>query len=319
MSIHSYRDAGVDIDRGDRFTRIIQNLASKAVSSAIGGFAGAIEIDTAKYSRPVILSTTDGVGTKILLARQFKDYSGIGIDLVAMCVNDLLVAGAEPLQFLDYIACGRINEEVLTPIIKSIARGCELAEIILSGGETAELPDMYEEEDFDLAGFAVGVAEKDKILPQTDKIKEGDLIYGLPSSGVHSNGFSLLRKISLETDIYSEALAPTKIYTKEMKILASSGLINAAAHITGGGLAGNIQRVLPDHLQPSIMWNWRIPAVFQRIQESSGIETAEMQRVFNMGVGIAVICPQNETDRVLTLADTEDIDMFRVGEVARRK
>jgi phosphoribosylformylglycinamidine cyclo-ligase len=202
--------------------------------------------------------------------------------------------------------------------MKSIVRGCEIAEISLSGGETAELPDMYGETDFDLAGFAVGIAEKQSLLPQLERLNEGDHIYGLPSSGVHSNGFSLLRKASLTTDVLRETLIPTTIYTREMRVLSSSGLIHSAAHITGGGLIGNIQRVLPDHLQPMITWDWKLPDVFRLIQESSEIETAELRRVFNMGVGIAVICSQEHSDRILSLTNTEDIDMFRIGTVVRR-
>lgn len=195
MDIKSYAEAGVDIEKGDRFAEFIGSLKSKAVSGEIGGFAGGIEIDTEKYKKPVLLSTTDGVGTKLLIARQLEKYDTIGIDLVAMCVNDLIVCGADPVNFLDYIACGKLNEKQMQEIIKGVVEGCEQSECILAGGETAEMPDVYAEDDFDLAGFCVGLVNKDNILPKKDKISKGDTVLALPSAGIHSNGLSLARKV----------------------------------------------------------------------------------------------------------------------------
>jgi phosphoribosylformylglycinamidine cyclo-ligase len=190
-----YKEAGVDIEKGDRFTDFIKNFGSHAILKGIGGFSGGIELDLKKFRRPVLLSTTDGVGTKLLVAKKCKTYTTIGIDLVAMCVNDLIMCGAEPLIFLDYIACGKIHEKVLQDIMKGIIRGCEIAHLKLAGGETAEMPDMYNTDDVDLAGFAVGIGEKEELLPKINLIREGDIIFGLPSSGIHSNGFSLARKV----------------------------------------------------------------------------------------------------------------------------
>ena len=230
------------------------------------------------------------------MARTLGRYDTIGIDLVAMSVNDLLVCGARPVVFLDYIACGRIDETRMHDIMRGIVRGCELAGCSLGGGETAEMPDLYGIDDFDLAGFAVGIAEKDAVLPRTAEIGNGDVILGLPSSGIHSNGLSLARKVIPESDAaaWDEMLVPTRIYAAEMRALIDTGRVLAAAHITGGGLFGNLQRVIPDGLRPSFTFDWPVPAIFPKIQSAGGISDGEMRAVFNLGIGIAMIAHQHD-------------------------
>lgn len=312
MDKNTYASAGVDIEKGDRFADFIKNIKSKAVSSGIGGFAGGIEIDTEKYKKPVLLSSTDGVGTKLLVAQKLKKFDTVGIDLVAMCVNDLIVCGAAPLVFLDYIACGKIHEEMLHDIVRGIVEGCEQAECTLAGGETAEMPDLYAEKDFDLAGFSVGIVDKDKMLPRTDEIKAGDVLLGLPSTGIHSNGLSLARKVIKEEN-WDLLLPPTKIYIKDMKKLIETGMVLAAAHITGGGLEGNVVRILPDNVKPEFTWDWDVPEVFTRIQEDGPVEEAEMRKVFNMGIGMTIVVKKENKDAVLDFAKKNDIDLKFMG------
>ncbi len=318
MGIKSYAEAGVSIDKGDKFAQFIASIKSKAVSRSIGGFAGGIELDIAKYKNPVLLSTTDGVGTKLLLTREFNIYETIGIDLVAMSVNDLIVCGAEPLNFLDYIACGKINDKILKEIIKGVVKGCEEGECILAGGETAEMPDVYKEDDFDLAGFCVGIVEKDKMLPKKNEIKRGDVILGLPSSGIHSNGLSLARKIINEKDIIGrrELLKPTKIYVKALKKLISTDMVLSAAHITGGGLEGNLKRTIPDKLKPVFNYKaWNTPDIFKKIMKDGGIPEAEMRKVFNMGIGIALITHKENANKLVSFARRERIEITVIGEL----
>jgi phosphoribosylformylglycinamidine cyclo-ligase len=313
----SYKDAGVDIKKGDAFAAFISRIDSPAVSRGIGGFAGGIEPGLSGYARPVLMSTTDGVGTKLLVAKELGDYGGIGIDLVAMCVNDLIVCGAKPLQFLDYIACGRIDEELLTEVILGIVRGCEIAECSLGGGETAEMPDMYGKDDIDLAGFCTGIAEHGEILPKTSRMNTGDLIFGLPSAGVHSNGLSLARKIvPKNSELYRELLVPTKIYVREMKVLLAAGVLTGAAHITGGGLCNNIRRVLPAGLKPLFFRDWPVPSIFTEIRNIGGIEEEEMDTVFNMGIGIALIVPPSNEQLLKKTADEHNIILYPVGRLA---
>jgi phosphoribosylformylglycinamidine cyclo-ligase len=316
MKYKNYADAGVSIEEGDRFARHIAELRSPAVSRSIGGFAGGLELPPGMV-HPVILSSTDGVGTKILVARALGRYDTIGIDLVAMCVNDLLVAGARPLSFQDYIACGRLDRSVLDQVIHGIVRGCELAECVLTGGETAEMPDMYAPDEIDLAGFAVGVAEKGSLLPVTDSICAGDAVFGVASGGIHSNGLSLARKIIPESDTEGRLLLlePTRIYAREMRVLRDSGMIRAAAHITGGGLAGNLVRVIPSGLAPRPRWDWPVPEVFDRIQHTGKIGTEEMRKVFNMGVGLAVVVSRSDADAFVRYAGDNDVPIFPVGTV----
>jgi phosphoribosylformylglycinamidine cyclo-ligase len=287
----SYSDAGVDIDRGDRFVDFIKSIRSKAVDAGIGGFSAALPLDTLGLKSPVLMTTTDGTGTKLLVAKKLGRFDTIGIDLVAMSVNDLIVCGARPVVFLDYIACGRIDESRLHDIVRGIVRGCEMAGCSLGGGETAEMPDLYGADEFDLAGFAVGVAEKDAVLPRVAEIRAGDLVMGIPSSGIHSNGLSLARKVIPESDRagWEELLTPTLIYTREMAALLATGKVLAAAHVTGSGLAGNLQRVVPGTLAPRFTFDWPVPPIFAKIQAGGGISDAEMRSVFNMGIGIALV------------------------------
>lgn len=300
MKSHTYAGAGVDVERGDRFVELVKSLGSPAVSRAIGGFSGAFEIDTERYRHPTVLTTTDGVGTKILLAHELRRFDTIGIDLVAMCINDLLVCGADPVSFLDYIACGRIDEGVLREVLLGIVAGCEQAGCTLTGGETAELPDMYGEKEFDLAGFAVGIAEREGLLPKSGEVREGDLIMGLPSAGVHSNGLSLARKVVPKSDrtLRAQLLEPTRIYATELKRLLPTGAVLAAAHITGGGLEGNISRIVPAGLAAKLHFDWKVPEIFSAIMRLGRVEEAEMRRVFNMGIGIALVVHSDEAPRL---------------------
>jgi phosphoribosylformylglycinamidine cyclo-ligase len=316
--MRTYRDAGVDIDRGDRFVRFIKSIRSKAVDPGIGGFSGAIPLGSLGYTSPVLLTTTDGTGTKLMVARELGRYDTIGIDLVAMNVNDLLVCGAKPIVFLDYIACGRIEEARMQDIMRGIVRGCELAGCSLGGGETAEMPDLYGPDDFDLAGFAAGLAESDAVLPRTAAIRTGDLILGLPSSGIHSNGLSLARKVIPASDrsAWEDMLTPTRIYARELGLLNATGKVLAAAHITGGGLVGNLQRVIPDALAPRYSFDWPVPPIFGKIQALGGVAEEEMRRVFNLGIGIALIAHPPDGDELISLARGAGFDLLPIGRLA---
>lgn len=314
--ITTYSEAGVNIERGDNFVKYIKGLNSGSVSRHIGGFSGGIELSPDKYKNPVLLSTTDGVGTKLLIARSLKTYDTIGIDLVAMCVNDLIVCGVEPLSFLDYIAFGTLKEGVLEDIMKGIVQGCEEAGCILTGGETAEMPDLYSKNDFDLAGFCTGIGERDSLLPKKESISPGDPIFGLPSVGVHSNGLSLARKIIPEKEdkLFRQLLLPTKIYVRDMKTILDSNTVLAAAHITGGGLEGNIKRVLPDSMKASLNYSWEIPEIFMEIQ-NRGVSSIEMRKVFNMGIGIAIVVGKSEKDAFTSFCKSHMIHTLKIGEV----
>ena len=313
----TYEKAGVNIEKGDEFAGFIRGIDSPAVALGTGGFAEGVEIPSGKYRHPVILAGTDGVGTKLLVAKETGRYDTVGIDLVAMCVNDLLVCGAEPVSFLDYIACGRIEESVLQDIIKGIVEGCSRAGCVLSGGETAEMPDMYGPDEFDLAGFCWGIVERDERLPRTERVRQGDTIIGFASSGIHSNGFSLARKVlSLDDpEIRSELLIPTRIYAKEMEFLMSTGCVSAAAHITGGGLEGNLSRVLPEPMRPVLRWDWEIPTIFTTIQGCGTISDAEMRRVFNMGIGLAAVISRDSVEKFHSMTDDAGIAVMDIGEV----
>ncbi len=315
MKPRTYRDSGVDIERGDRFARFIGSINSPAVATTLGGFAGGVALDVSGYHEPILLSSTDGVGTKLLLAAKLGIWDSVGVDLVAMCVNDLLVCGAEPLLFLDYIACGAIDESILHPLVQGVVRGCEIAGCTLAGGETAEMPDMYGPRDVDLAGFAVGVVERSRQLPQRDRIQRGDAILGIPSSGLHSNGFSLARKV-LPRSLWNEALTPTLIYAREMRLLRTLDAVLAAAHITGGGLDANIARVLPDGVAASLDWDWPLPAIFAEVAQHGTLQPSEMRRVFNMGIGLALVVSADSLEQVCAFAAAHDIGLLRIGSVA---
>ncbi len=254
-----------------------------------------------------------------MLTRQFGIYDTIGIDLVAMCVNDLIVCGAQPLNFLDYIACGKLNTEIMQEIIKGIINGCEQAECVLAGGETAEMPDVYAEDDFDLAGFCVGIVEKSKMIPRKSEIKKGDIVLGIPSAGIHSNGLSLARKVISEKDVDGrrELLKPTKIYVKELKQLLSTDMVLSAAHITGGGLEGNLKRTIPENLKTVFDYSsWSVPEIFEKIMKQGDIDLSEMRKVFNMGIGIALVAGRDNTGMLLDSAKKNNITLLPIGEIA---
>ena len=311
----SYKDAGVDIAAGnalvDRIKHVAKRTARPEVMGGLGGFGALCEIPEG-YRQPVLVSGTDGVGTKLRLAMDLGMHDSIGIDLVAMCVNDLIVCGAEPLFFLDYYATGKLNVDVAAQVVTGIGTGCEQAGCALVGGETAEMPGMYEGEDYDLAGFCVGVVEKAEIIDGT-KVIAGDTLIALPSSGPHSNGYSLIRKIievagidihntQLDGKPLSELLmAPTRIYVKALlQLIKQTGAVKAMAHITGGGLLDNIPRVLPQGAQAVIdVASWKRPAVFDWLQEQGDVDETEMHRVLNCGVGMVICVAAEQADTAL--------------------
>jgi phosphoribosylformylglycinamidine cyclo-ligase len=313
--MRSYREAGVDIERGDRFVDFIRGIRSPAIDAGIGGFSAALDLGALGYRAPVLLATTDGVGTKLLVARRLQRFDTIGIDLVAMNVNDLVVCGARPLAFLDYIACGRIVEGRMQDLVRGIVRGCEIAGCRLAGGETAEMPDVYGPDDFDLAGFAVGAAEKDQLLPRRSEIVAGDLVLGIASSGIHSNGLSLARKVVPERE-WEELLVPTRIYVREMEALCATGDVLAAAHITGSGLYGNLERVVPPGLGLRLTFDWPVPGIFGRIQALGGISDEEMRSVFNLGIGMAVVAHPDRRAGLEAAAARAGFELLGVGALA---
>ncbi len=326
----SYRDAGVDIDAGnaliDRIKPIVKQTFRPGVLTGLGGFGALFELPLDRYREPVLVSGTDGVGTKLKLALELNKHDTIGIDLVAMCANDIVVAGAEPLFFLDYYATGRLELEVATDVIRGIASGCEMAGAALTGGETAEMPGMYGEGDYDLAGFCVGIAEKSRLI-QPDRVAPGDVLLGLASSGPHSNGYSLIRKI-LEvsdadltqplggTSLGQALLAPTRIYVKPLLSLMNSVEIHALAHITGGGLPENLPRVLPAGCRAVIdSDSWQLPEVFSWLQQKGGVANSELLRTFNCGVGMVVCVAQSDAERALQLLNGAGETAWRIGQI----
>ncbi len=304
----SYRDAGVNIDNGNLLVEHIKPIAARTrrpeMLGNLGGFGALFEIPLDRYQKPVLVSGTDGVGTKLKLAQTYTKYDTIGIDLVAMCVNDIVTSGAEPLFFLDYYATGKLDVEVASQVVSGIGRGCELAGAALVGGETAEMPGMYSQGDYDLAGFAVGIVEKNAIIDGS-KVEAGDALIGLASSGPHSNGYSLIRKI-LEPDvnlnIVNSLLKPTRIYVKSLLELISQISVHALAHITGGGLLENIPRVLPAGCCANIdTKSWSRPVIFDWLQEQGNITDTEMYRTFNCGIGMVICIPADQTNKALNL------------------
>ena len=329
----TYRDAGVDIDAGDALVEAIKPFARKTmrpeVLAGIGGFGALAEIPK-KYREPVLVSGTDGVGTKLKLAFQLERHDTVGIDLVAMSVNDVLTQGAEPLFFLDYFACGRLEVAVATEVIKGIARGCELAGCALIGGETAEMPGMYAEGEYDLAGFAVGVVEKSEIIDGHD-IAAGDVVLGLASSGAHSNGYSLVRrvldraKLDLRANFHGRSLGdallePTRIYVKPVLSLMKQVRVKGLAHITGGGLVENLPRVLPESVKAVIERSaWALPPLFQWLQREGQVADAEMLRVFNCGIGMVVVVAAKDADTAARSLVGGGETVYRIGRVDARK
>ena len=325
----NYKKAGVDIDLGDKLIQNIKDLVSHTyrpeVISGVGGFSGVFRLGE-KWKEPCLVAGSDGVGTKLKIAIDLGKHDTVGIDLVAMCVNDVLCAGAEPIFFLDYLACGKLEAEKFKSIISGIVRGCEEAGCALLGGETAEMPDFYKEGDYDLAGFAVGVVEKDALI-DGGKIRKGDVLLGLASSGLHSNGYSLVRKvlqsrgINLSDQINGkilgeELLRPTRIYVRSVLPLFREVEVKGVSHITGGGMIENIPRILLPHLGVKIYKSKiEIPWVFSYIQGLGNIEEEEMWRVFNLGIGLALIVSREEADKASHILEKEGEKVNVIGEV----
>ncbi len=316
----SYRDAGVDIDAGDALVEAIKPFAKRTlrpeVLGSIGGFGALCEIPK-KYRQPVLVSSTDGVGTKLKLAFELDRHDSVGIDLVAMSVNDVLVQGAEPLFFLDYFACGKLETGVAATVVKGIARGCEIAGCALIGGETAEMPGMYPPGEYDLAGFCVGVAEKDRIIDGR-AIRPGDAILGLASSGPHSNGYSLIRKILEDSkpDGSFDLLTPTRIYVKPVLELLESVPVKGIAHITGGGITENVPRILQDDLLARIdKRSWPRPRVFEWLQREGGVAEDEMHRVFNCGIGMVLVVAASDAARAARALRASGETVYEIGAI----
>lgn len=325
----SYKDAGVDIDAGNALVERIKGVTKRTtrpeVMGSIGGFGALCEIPT-KYKHPVLVSGTDGVGTKLRLAIDLKKHDTVGIDLVAMCVNDLIVQGAEPLFFLDYYATGKLDVDVAADVVTGIGIGCEQSGCALIGGETAEMPGMYEQGDYDIAGFCVGVVEKENIIDGT-KVAPGDALIALGSSGPHSNGFSLIRKIievssaDVQADFHGKSLAehllePTRIYVKSVLKLLETTEVHAISHITGGGFWENIPRVLPAGMKAVIdgnSWDW--PVIFNWLQDNGNVSTREMYRTFNCGVGLIIALPQASVESALAILREQGEDAWLIGQV----
>ena len=329
----SYRAAGVDIDAGDQLVENIKPIARRTlrdgVLAGIGGFGALFEVPN-RFRNPVLVSGTDGVGTKLKLAFQLGRHDTIGIDLVAMSVNDILVQGAEPLFFLDYFACGRLDVATATTVIKGIAAGCEQAGCALIGGDTAEMPGMYSPGEYDLAGFAVGVVEKDHILDGS-RIARGDVVLGLASSGAHSNGYSLIRRIlerdaaDLSSDFHGQPLAdvllaPTRIYVKPVLALMRQVQVKGLAHITGGGLLENLPRILDSQLTAELERDaWPQPPLFSWLQEKGGVSNQEMFRVFNCGIGMAAVVSEEDAEPAIQQLRAAGERVYRIGRVRARR
>jgi len=328
-NVNSYKKSGVNISLANRLVKHISNLSKKNVKKTktnhpdgeIGGFGSLFDISNYKIKDPVIVSCTDGVGTKIDLANKFKKFDTIGIDLVAMCVNDLIVQGAKPLFFLDYIAVGKLDLKKTKKILKGIFKGCELSDCKLIGGETAEMPGVYSKDKFDLAGFSVGIVSKKKILNK-NKVKAGDLVLAIPSNGIHSNGFSLIRSViknkKISRSLKIELLKPTKIYSKEILKLVDKNLINAAAHITGGGLVENLMRSLPEYLSLNVdLSKIKILKIFKWIK-SRNISDKEMIRTFNCGVGFCIIVSKKNVSKVKKFF-SKNFKPYEIGFISKNK
>jgi phosphoribosylformylglycinamidine cyclo-ligase len=329
----SYRDAGVDIDAGDQLVENIKPFAKRTmrpeVLSGIGGFGGLVEISK-KFKEPVLVSGTDGVGTKLKLAFELNRHDTVGIDLVAMSVNDILVQGAEPLFFLDYFACGKLDVPAATEVIKGIAAGCEQSGCALIGGETAEMPGMYPVGEYDLAGFAVGVVEKSKIITG-EHIKTGDVVLGLASNGAHSNGYSLVRKIierskpdlnarfDGERTLADCIMAPTRLYVKPMLSLMQLLTVKGMAHITGGGITENVPRVLPSNVVADVdSKSWQMPKLFHWLREQGNVEAQEMFRTFNCGIGMVVVVATQDADAAIKHLQAAGESVSRIGVIRAR-
>ncbi|WGM39195.1 phosphoribosylformylglycinamidine cyclo-ligase [Caulobacter sp. NIBR1757] len=331
----TYAQAGVDIDAGAALVEAIKPLAKATnrpgVSGGLGGFGALFDLKAAGYDDPLLVSTTDGVGTKLKIAIDTGLHGQVGIDLVAMCVNDLLAQGAEPLLFLDYYATGKLDVATATSVVAGIAEGCKLAGCALVGGETAEMPGMYSEGDYDLAGFTVGAVNRDGVLPRLDEQRPGDVLIGLGSSGPHSNGYSLVRKVVERSGLSWDApcpfgdgtlaealMAPTRIYVKSVHPLLKAGKVKGVAHITGGGLIENPPRAIAEGLEPRFDWNaWPLPPVFDWLQREGGIDDHELRRTFNCGIGLLLIVARDQAPEVLMALLDAGEDAFVCGELAK--
>ncbi|TBV81871.1 MAG: phosphoribosylformylglycinamidine cyclo-ligase [Desulfobulbaceae bacterium] len=331
-----YTSAGVDIDKGNEFIAKIKPMAASTfrsgVLTGVGGFGGLFALGNDKYKDPVLVSSTDGVGTKLMIAQMCNRHTTIGIDLVAMCVNDVVVYGAQSLFFLDYFASGGLDLEVATAVIQGIVKGCEIAKCSLIGGETAEMPGMYRRGEYDLAGFVVGICERDKLIDGSD-IRVGDIIIGLASSGIHSNGYSLVRKICFEDlqlsvndridefgcSLGEELLRPTRIYSETLLNLVKNFKINGLAHITGGGLIDNIARVLPNGCRAILdAKNWDIPPVFEFLRKNGKVSAIEMCRTFNNGIGMVAVVAANQADNIRMQLEALGEKTYVIGEIVAR-
>lgn len=332
----AYKQAGVDVEKGYEAVRRMQKHIARTkrpeVLGDIGAFAGLFELTKLDYQEPVLVSGTDGVGTKLMLAFELNKHDTVGIDLVAMCVNDIVAQGAQPLFFLDYIGCGKNDPAMIEQIVAGVAEGCVQAGAALIGGETAEMPGMYQENEYDLAGFAVGVAEKKQLITG-EEIKEHDVIIGLASSGIHSNGYSLVRKIIAEQDLDLQKeytgfkqtlgeilLTPTKIYAKPIKALMEKISLKGLAHITGGGFYENFPRMVPDGLGVEInVGSWQIPEIFAFMQEQGDLTEKDMYGVFNMGIGMAIAVDQADASDALAILEENGEEGFVIGKVVNEK
>jgi len=332
----TYRDAGVDIDEGERLVELIKPAAKSTsrpgAEAALGGFAAVFDPKAAGFKDPLFLATTDGVGTKLKIAIESGLHGTVGVDLVAMCVNDLSAQGAEPLMFLDYYATAKLDADQAASVVGGIAEGCRRAGCALAGGETAEMPGMYAKGDYDLAGFAIGAAERGTLLPRVEEMRAGDVIVGVASSGPHSNGYSLVRKIVERSGLAWDApapfvhgktlaealLEPTRIYARALKPVFDAKLVKGAAHITGGGLVENTPRALPDQLVPAFDWQaWTRPAVFEWLQETGGVPEEDMRRTFNLGIGMALIVSPAVALDVIAKLGAAGEEAFVIGELRR--
>ena len=321
----SYRDAGVNIDSGNLLVERVKPIANRTkrpeMLGSLGGFGALCEVPLDRYKKPVLVSGTDGVGTKLKLALDYGQYDTIGIDLVAMCVNDIVTSGAEPLFFLDYYATGHLDVEVATQVITGIGKGCELAGAALVGGETAEMPGLYTEGDYDLAGFCVGIVEKDAIIDGS-QVQVGDALIGLAASGPHSNGYSLIRKIlekkpSFDGNLPEVLLAPTRIYVKTLLQMMQKMPVHALSHITGGGLLENVPRVLADYSANINIHSWQRPPIFDWLQEQGNLSDKEMYRTFNCGIGMVVCVAQDNLEDALRFLKGKGETAWLIGEVIK--
>ena len=331
----TYKKAGVDIDEGDRFIGLISPLARKTfrpeVMTGIGSFNALFKVNTRKYKKPVLVSGTDGVGTKLKIAFLTDRHDTVGIDLVGMCVNDILTSGSEPLFFLDYFASGKLKPEKAAEVIKGIVEGCKQAGCSLIGGETAEMPGFYPDGEYDLAGFAVGVVDRDKIISGS-KIRKGDAVIGIASTGLHSNGYSLARKLFFDikkmkasarlaefgTSLGEELLKPTKIYVKAFNAIRDKVRVKGMAHITGGGIPGNLPRIFPKGISAVIgEGSWPVPPVFQVIRKMGKVPVADMRMTFNMGIGYIIVIPETEADKAIPILRKTGYDSFVIGTIEK--